>query len=239
MNPNAFEEIIAHRRSVRIFDPTPVPESIIEKCLDQALLAPNSSNLQPWEFHWVRSEPKRKQLVEACLSQAAAATAAELIVCVARTDTWKSARLDMIKQMTEAQSAGARIPEAAWMYYQKLVPIMYGQGWFSLIGAAKQVAFFLIGLRKPMMREPTSHADLRNWAIKSTALGCENLMLAATAYGYDSCPMEGIDSRRIRKLLKLSSRSVIVMVIAIGKRAPNGVTLPRIRGDRKRYVIRH
>lgn len=239
MDPIGFEQLVQERRSIRIFDKSPVPESIIEKCLDLALLAPNSSNLQPWEFHWVRKESMKKSLVEACLSQAAAATASELIVCVARTDTWAHARTDMIEQMTSKQNQGERIPEAAWYYYRKLVPMMYRQGWLSSLGYLKKIIFFFIGLRKPMMREPTSHHDMRIWAIKSTALACENLMLATRAFGYDSCPMEGIDSRRIRKLLKLSRRSDVVMVIGIGKCAPKGMTLPRIRGERSRYVIEH
>ena len=29
----------------------PVPESVIRDCLEQAILAPNSSNLQIWEFY--------------------------------------------------------------------------------------------------------------------------------------------------------------------------------------------
>ncbi len=234
-----FEKLVSQRRSIRIFDKSPMPEAIVEKCLDLALLAPNSSNLQPWEFHWVRKEPLRKSLVEACLSQSAAATAAELIVCIARTNTWQQARTDMITQMTEKKNQGEKIPDAAWLYYRKLVPIMYRQGWFSVLGCLKKIIFFAIGLKKPMMREPTSHQDLRIWAIKSTALACENLMLAATAYGYDSCPMEGMDSTRVRKLLNLPRHSDVVMVIALGKRASNGVTLPRIRGERSRYVIHH
>lgn len=239
MDMITFEKIILDRRSVRIFDQSPVPEAVVEKCLDLALLAPNSSNLQPWEFHWVRDETKRKALVEACLSQAAAATAAELIVCVARTNTWKHACADMISQFTAKEKEGVRIPGAAWHYYRKLVPVMYEQGWFSVLGYVKKLIFFFIGLTKPMMREPTSHQDMRIWAVKTTALACENLMLAATAQGYDSCPMEGMDSRRVRKIINLPRHSDVVMVIALGKRAPNGITLPRIRGDRNRYVIRH
>jgi nitroreductase len=53
---------------------------------DLALLAPNSSNLQPWTFYVVQNPAKKKQLVKACLGQLAAKTASELIVCVARTD---------------------------------------------------------------------------------------------------------------------------------------------------------
>ena len=235
----AFEKLVLQRRSVRIFDQAPIPEAVMEKCFDLALLAPNSSNLQPWQFHWVREPSLRKKLVEYCLGQSAAKTAAELVVCVARTDTWQTARADMLKQMTAKQDAGENIPKAAWYYYRKLVPIMYQQGWFSALGYIKKLIFFMIGLKKPMMREPTSHHDLRIWAIKSTALACENLMLAATAQGFDTCPMEGMDSSRIRKLLNLSRSSDIVMVIAFGKRATNGVTLPRIRGDRGKYVLTH
>jgi len=90
-----------------------------------------------------------------------------------------------------------------------------------------------------MTQDWTSRHDLRVWAIKSTALGCENLMLAIKAYGYDSCPMEGMDSRRIRKLPKLFRHTDVMMVLGIGKSASNGVTLPRIRGERSRYVIKH
>ena len=234
-----FENLVRQRRSIRIFDGSAVPEAVIQKCIDLALLAPNSSNLQPWEFHWVKSEPMRSRLVEACLSQSAAKTAAELIVCVARRDTRRAAREDMLAQLTIQESLGARIPKAAWHYYRKLVPLMYRQGLFGIFGFLKSHVFFTIGIRKPMMREPVSQHDMRTWAAKSTALGCENLMLACTAHGYDSCPMEGFDSRRVKKLLKLSRGADVVMVLAIGKRAPNGVTLPQIRGDRARYVIEH
>ena len=61
----------------------------MKACLELALLAPNSSNLQPWEFYWVRSPEKKQNLVSYCLGQPAAATAQELVVAVARPDYWK------------------------------------------------------------------------------------------------------------------------------------------------------
>jgi nitroreductase len=64
-----FFEAVDRRRSVRKFTNTEVPESVMKKCLKASLLAPNSSNLQPWEFYWVRSQKKKKQVVEACFSQ--------------------------------------------------------------------------------------------------------------------------------------------------------------------------
>ena len=42
-------------------------------------------------------------------------------------------------------------------------------------------------------------------------------MLSLRAYGYDSCPMEGMDSSKIKKLLGLRSPAEISMVISAGK----------------------
>ena len=85
-----FNEIIQFRRSNRKFDPKePVPPQVVESALEHATLAPNSSNMQLWEFHWVCDEEKKKQLIKACLSQSAAKTAQELVVIVTRKDKWR------------------------------------------------------------------------------------------------------------------------------------------------------
>ena len=81
-----FRKVIESRRSVRKFTERAIPSEVLDACLDLALLAPNSSNLQPWTFYLVQSPAKKKQLVKACLNQLAAKTAAELIICIARTD---------------------------------------------------------------------------------------------------------------------------------------------------------
>lgn len=56
---NAFKDVVNSRRSVRVYEDSPIPESVMRECLELALLAPNSSNLQAWEFFWVRSPKKR------------------------------------------------------------------------------------------------------------------------------------------------------------------------------------
>ena len=77
---------------------------------------------------------------------------------------------------------------------------------------------------------------MRVWAHKTTALACENFMLALRAYGYDSCPMEGMDSKKISKMLNLSKKAEVCMVISIGKRAKNGVYGNRFRLDSDRFI---
>ncbi len=67
---------------------------------------------------------------------------------------------------------------------------------------------------------PLSRRDVFKWAVKSTALACENLMIAAEALGLNTCPMEGFDGRRLGQFLGLSPRQhEIVMVIAIGRKS--------------------
>ena len=61
-------------------------------------------------------------------------------------------------------------------------------------------------------------------------------MLSLRAFGYDSCPMEGIDSARIKSLLNLPKTDQICMVISAGKRASNGVYGKRIRFNRDDFI---
>lgn len=233
VNLEEFRKVVESRRSIRVYDSTPIPEAVTRECLRLALLAPNSSNLQPWEFHWVRSKDKKQKLIEACLSQPAASTAAELIVCVARRKTWKAMATRMLAVLSKAPTPP---PAAVMAYYKKLVPLAYTVGPFGVVGLMKKVIFFAIGLVRPVPREPTSVSDMKIWAIKSTALACENLMLAFRASGFDSCPMEGMDSKRVRKLLHLSGDASIVMVISAGRRKPEGVYGPQIRFDSKLFI---
>lgn len=82
-----FEALAEARRSVRRYGEAVVPEEVMRSALRSAHLAPSSNNLQPWEFHWVRpNSAHRAEAVEACLSQPAAATSAELVFFIGRPD---------------------------------------------------------------------------------------------------------------------------------------------------------
>ena len=189
-------------------------------CLELTLLAPNSSNLQPWEFYWVRTAEKKKKLIDYCLGQPAASTAQELVVAVARPDNCKVNKKIILSNNDEI---GEKETRTLRKYYGKIVTLAYQQGFLSIKGYLKKIAMELRGLKKPTPREPYNKKGMAIWAHKSTALACENLMLSLRAYGYDSCPMEGMDSSKIKKLLGLRSPAEISMVISAGKRAENGV----------------
>lgn len=226
-----FRKVVESRRSVRKFTDKPIPAEILDACLDLALLAPNSSNLQPWTFYVVQNPQKKKQLVKACLGQLAAATASELIVCVARTDR--------IAEMAKKNIREFPFPEAPAMVkkYYRFIPYNYKTGYFNTIGHVKKVAFKVARtLDKQLPVTAFNSADAKLWATKTTALACENLVLALRAYGFDSCMMEGFDEPMVSKILGLNNQQFPIMVIGAGERAADGVFFPQYRFDRDLFI---
>ena len=229
----AFVGVVESRRSVRLFADEPIPDAVVERCLDLALLAPTSSNLQCWEFYRVVDPDKKSALVDACLSQSAVRTAPELIVAVSRLDTWRANNRDIKRHL---EDDAWEWPKGMHRYYGFVTRIAYGNGPFGVLGPVKKALFSAIGAVRPMMRGPTSRAENITWAVKSTALACENLMLAFRAAGYDTCAMEGMDEKRVRNILGLGRDAVVTMVIAAGRRVPGGIYGPRIRLPRERFI---
>ena len=231
IDPIEFEKVVRSRRSVRVFTDEKIPDEVVQKCIDLTLLAPNSSNLQSWKFYRVKNEKKKELVQKACLSQPAATTAAELIVCCADLQGWKG----VANQMLELFKTKKNIPKAATTYYSKIVPLAYGQGFLGLKGLVKKLIFPLMAISKPIPRGPASLADMRVWAHKTTALGCENMMLAFRAYGYDTCPMEGFDAVRVKKALNLPKGIEPCMVIGAGRRSDKGVYGPQVRMPKEQF----
>jgi nitroreductase len=57
----------------------------------------------------------------------------------------------------------------------------------------------------------------RDEAMRSCGIAAQTLMLAATAMGYQSCPMDGFDFDAVGKLINLPNDHLIAMFVAIGK----------------------
>lgn len=232
-NPSEFKNLVHARRSVRKYTSEKIPDHIVHECLDMALLAPNSSNLQQWEFYRITTPAIKEQIAFACFSQSAAKTASELIVCVARRDTWREHSKQML---AEFKKLPVETPKVALTYYGKLVPFVYTVGWFNVLTPFKWLLNTTLGFFKVVPREPISSFGLKVWAAKSVALACENLMLAFRAHGYDTCPMEGFDSKRVKSILGLPCKADIVMIISAGKRDEGGVYGPRMRFPREQFI---
>ena len=193
-----FFELIDKRRSVRKFSNETIPGEVIIKALNGALLAANSSNLQPWEFYWVKNKNNKSDLIKACFSQNAAKTAQELIVAVSRIDTWKRNRCLVLENY---KIRGNLLPFIE-KYYTKLIPLSYVHDPIGLLGVLKTIiSFFLyiVGFFRPVPRGPIFRHDVFEIVTKTTALACQNFMMALVAQGYDSCPIEGFDKKESKR----------------------------------------
>jgi len=228
-----FTEAVRRRRSVRKYAPDePIDTKKVRSCLQLATLAPNSSNMQLWEFYHITSSEVLEKMSNYCFDQNAAKTAQQMVVVVVRKDLWKKrvrAHLKYLKDVfgdkpKKEQSKRARF---ALTYYKKIIPVTYAD-FLGLFGLIKYITYWFIGLFRPIYRQ-ARQSDIRIVAHKSAALAAQTFMLAMSDINYDTCPMEGIDTLRIKKILKLPYGAEINMVVSCGIRLPEGVYGERFR----------
>ncbi|MBE2278825.1 MAG: nitroreductase family protein [Ignavibacteriaceae bacterium] len=227
---NIFDKIIQRRRSNRFFDKkVQVPDEVIQKSLERAILAPNSSNMQLWEFYWIKSEEMLSKFSPICLDQPAAKTAKHLVVFVTRRDLWKK-RADWNYKLIKENVVGepSKALTSGMDYYKKIMPLAYRTDFFGLFSFVRIVLGFFMGLRKPFVRIG-GKSNIRIVAHKSCALAAQTFMLSIAAEDFDSCPMEGLDAVRAKKALNLPSGAEINMIIAVGKGTEAGIWGPRKR----------
>jgi len=240
MNQPSFESIVQSRRSVRKYDGSAeFNHDDVAKALELTTLSPNSSNMQMWEFHRVISEDKKTALAELCMGQNAAKTANELVVFVATTHNWKERakrNAETVRQAFEGRDDAAA--KRALKYYEKLIPMVYNNDAFGVRGVIRKLYSWWLGHNKPMVRE-VSKADVRVCLHKSVSLAAMTFMYAMREKGYDTCPMEGFDSKRVKALLGLRDSDQITMVISCGVRTEEGVYGERHRVSNESVIKTH
>ena len=225
-----FDEIIQKRRSNRKYDPNViVPDDVIKRSLERSILSPNSSNMQCWEFYWIRSEEEKAKYGALCLGQSAAKTAKHLVVFVTRRDLWQSHaqwNYDRLKEKIEGEPDKRQ--KRGLDYYSKLMPLAYRSDVFGIFALVRRAISFFGGLTKPFI-QMGGKADQRVTVHKSCALAAQTFMLSIAAEGFDSCPMEGFDQRRVKKNLNLPKGAEINMIISVGKGLSEGIWGERLR----------
>lgn len=228
-----LEEIIYYRRSVRQYKDTSIDSDRVKYCLALAALAPNSSNMQLWEFYHITNHELLKKMSLACLNQQAATSAQQLVVFVTRQDFYRKRAKTMIAMETQnilknspKEKQEKRIKQ--WkLYYGMVMPFLYFR-FFGIIGFIRKIVVNVIGLFRPIIYQ-VSENDMRVVVHKSCALAAQTFMLAMANERYDTCAMEGFDSRKVKRLLDLSLGAEITMIISCGIREDGGVWGDRIR----------
>ena len=235
---SSFEEIIQRRRSNRKFDKNiEVPDDVIKRSLERSILSPNSSNMQLWEFQWIKDAAIKEKFTAICLDQNAAKTSTQLVVFVTRKDLWKQRADWNYNKIKEGISGEPNTAQKKGLYYYgKLMPLAYRSDIFGIFALIRRLICFFMGLQKPFMRFG-GDSDQRVTVHKSCALAAQTFMLSIAAEGFESCPMEGFDAVRVKKALQLPAGAEINMIIAVGKGTDAGVWGPRFRVPYNEVVV--
>jgi len=226
-------EAINYRRSCRVYKDEAIDTTQVKKCIENAVLAPTSSNLQLWEFYHVTDKTVIKKLAKACFNQNAAKTAQQLVVITARKDLWRKrckANIDFLNKAFDKPDLDKRLQNRKKMalnYYQKVMPITYFD-FLGIFGILKYLIFQIIGLFRPIYRQARL-SDMRIVAHKSAGLAAQNFMISMAAIGYDTCPMEGSDTLRVKRILGIPWSAEINMILGCGIRDDKGIYGPRFR----------
>ena len=226
-------DAIAYRRSTRVYTNTAIDSEKVKQCLYNASLAPTSSNLQLWEFYHVTDSKVLKDLSVACFDQNAAKTAQQLVIIVTRKDLWRQrckaniSFLDKAFNKPDLEERLKKRKKMAMNYYQKVMPFTYFD-FLGIFGFLKYIIFQIVGLFRPIYRQ-TRLSDMRIVAHKSAGLAAQNFMISMAAINYDTCPMEGSDTLRVKKILNIPRGAEINMVIGCGIRDDKGIYGPRFR----------
>ena len=139
-------EAIEYRRSIRVYDPDqPLNSELVKRCIEQAALAPNSSNMQLWEFVHITDSETIAKMAPLCFNQNAARTAQQLVVFVTRKDLWRrraQANLEMIKALypEKPKAQQSRRELVIKTYYSNLIPHVY----LDVIGFYEWVKYIMV-----------------------------------------------------------------------------------------------
>lgn len=230
----SVSEAINYRRSVRVFDSEKFIDSKkVKQCIRKAILAPNSSNMQLWKFYHIIDSTIKNKLATYCFNKNAAKTAQQLVVVVVRKDFWKKRAKANLAYLNKVYGNNPPIKQSsrekfAKDYYKKIIPFAYADDFFGIFGWLKYITVSILGLFRPIYREVRAK-DMRVVAHKSAGLAAQTFMLSMSEISYYTCPMEGSDTLRIKRLLNLPLRAEINMVIVCGIRKLEGIYAERFR----------
>lgn len=203
MSSATFHEVLAQRRSIRAFLPTPVDEATVADILRQAARAPSGNNIQPWQVHVV-SGIARQRLVNATC---AAFDAAD--------DSHQPEYHYYPPQFFEPYLSRRR--KTGWDLYG-LLGIAKGDGLRMRAQHRKNFEFF--GAPTALLFTIDRRMGQGSWL--DFGMFLQNVMLAATAAGLGTCAQAAwIDYHRIvADQLGLARDEQFLCAIALGHADP-------------------
>ena len=169
----AFDIIVQSRRSTRFFDTNKkIDSDSISRSLQRAILAPNSSNMQLWQFIRVKSKGSLSRIAEYCFNQPAAKSAHELVIFVCRKDLWRNSQSFNLNALKDPEFKDKQKALAYKNYYEQLIPLLYRNDPIGVIGFMRKIWTSIKGVIHPTYREVYA-SDIDITIHKSCALAAQ------------------------------------------------------------------
>lgn len=197
--PNAeLLAAITGRRSIRAFQPTPVPRAVSEAILAAAARAPSGSNIQPWRVI-VLSGSALAQFTERLTRHAALDPPSEAEYAY-YPRTWREPYL-------------ARRRKVGWDLYGAL-GIRRGDHAAMTAQHLRNYAFF--GAPVGMILTLDRDMEIGSWL--DLGMFVQNIMIAARAFGLDSCPQAAFVryGQTVARLLSVPDDQQVILGLALG-----------------------
>lgn len=195
-----IEEALLSRRSLRAFRPDPVPRETIEEILALASRAPSGTNVQPWKVHVVAGAV-RDRLVEEM--HAGFLEHGE--------EGWKRGYDYYPTRWREPYLSRRR--KLGWDLYG-LLGIAKGEREKTKLQHARNFKFF----DAPVGLIFVIDDDLETGSWLDYGMFLQSVMLAARAFGLDTCPQAAIASAHevLRRHLPIADNEVVVCGMSLG-----------------------
>ena len=222
MNLDEFESLTKRRRATRHFLSDPIPDELLNRLLDIAHWAPSGYNLQPTHYTVVMDATLKPALYEACLKQR---QILEAPVVVVFSGDREAAKHHLERVLTRDREAGA-IKDDYESLLRKNVGRAFTQGPVGLGWLGKATLPPLMRLVKPIPSIPA--VQKQYWLTKQVMLSAMVFMLAATAAGLSTVPMEGFDEQWVRRVLSIPSSHIVPVVIPLGYSRAGDLTKTRL-----------
>ncbi|GKU76577.1 nitroreductase family protein [Paenibacillus sp. L3-i20] len=183
-----FYDVIRERRSARSYDPSiKITEEEIKELLEEAMLAPSRTNLNPWRFMVFTNPAEKAKLLPIAFGQQQVVDASAVIVVLGDMEAYTAANDDHINQ--RAVDAGFMTNEIKDILSNSV------KGYY----------------------ESASEQSKKESQMLDGGLVAMQLMLAAKARGYDTVPMLGYSVEQFRKEFNVPENLVNILMIAVGK----------------------
>lgn len=222
MSLKDFGKIVLSRRATRHFLPDPISKDLLEEILDIAHWAPSGYNLQPTHIIIVTDEKIKKDLFSICMEQSQILEAPAIVIFTGDRRVVENNFEKILKMDLETGAINKEYAEKL----EGFVSLSFKQKPLGLNWLWKALLAPIARLFQPIPSIPAVYK--RYWVAKQVMLVSMNFMLAATAAGLATVPMEGFDEKKIKKLLKVPASHDIPIIIPIGYAAQKDLKKTRL-----------